>query len=142
MVVGDKSAITSIELTVPFELCVDSAVARKTERYSELLGTCRDVGYNANLLTLEVSSRGFIHTDSFDYQSFPATRAKQEMARTCLLQSFRFWCKHNWKEPATSHVATTRTHCCLTRPLFVFALSVPVSMLPCIALSFIIMYLV
>ena len=89
------SAIAIIELTVPFELCVDSAVARKAERYSELLGTCRDVGYNANLLTLEVSSRGFIHTDSFDYQSFPATRAKQEMACTCLLQSFRVWCKHN-----------------------------------------------
>ena len=106
MVVGDKSAITIIELTVPFELCADSAVARKTERYSELLGTCRDVGYNANLLTLEVSFRGFIHTDSFDYQSFPATRSKQEMAHTCLLQSFRVWCKRNWKEPATSQVAT------------------------------------
>ena len=108
MVVGDKSAIAIIELTVPFELCVDSTVAGKTERYSELLGTCRDAGYNANLLTLEVGSRCFIHTNSFDklYQSFPATRAKQEMARTCLLQSFRVWCKRNWKEPATSHAAT------------------------------------
>ena len=71
IVVWDRSAITIIELTVPFELCVDSAVAGKTERYSELLGTCRDTSYKANLLTLQVSSRGFTHTDSFDklYQS-------------------------------------------------------------------------
>ena len=53
IVVWDRSAITIIELTVPFELCVDSAVARKTECYTELLGTCRDAGYKANLLTLE-----------------------------------------------------------------------------------------
>ena len=112
IVVWDRSAITIIELTVPFKLCVDSAVARKTERYSELLGTYRDAGYKANLLTLEVSSRGYIHTDSFNklYQFFPATRAKQaalekEVVRTCLLQSFRVWCKRNWKETATSHVA-------------------------------------
>ena len=100
-------------LTVPFELCVDSVVARKTKRYSELLGTCRDACYKANLLMQEVGSRGYIHTDSFDklYQSFPATRAKQvalekEVVRTCLLQFFWVWCKRNWKEPATSHVAT------------------------------------
>ena len=96
IVVWDRSAIFTIELTVPLELCVDSAVARKTERYSELLGTCRDASYKANLLTLEVGSRGFIHTNSFDklYHSFPAARAKQvalekEVVRTCLLQSFR-----------------------------------------------------
>ena len=91
---------------------MDSAVARKTEHYSELLGACRDAGYKDNLLTLEIGSRGFVHTASFDtlYQSFPATKAKQvalerEVVRMCLLQSFRVWCKRNWKEPATSHVA-------------------------------------
>ena len=52
IVAWNMSAITIIELTVPFELCVDSAVARKTERYAELLGTCRDADYKANLLTL------------------------------------------------------------------------------------------
>ena len=77
IVVWDRLAITI--MTVPFELCVDSAVARKTERYSELLGTCRDAGYKTNLLTLEVGSRGFINIHNFDklYQSFPATRVKQ-----------------------------------------------------------------
>ena len=92
IVVWDRSAIFTIELTVPLELCVDSAVARKTERYSELLGSCRDAGYKANLLTLEDGLRGFININNFDklYQSFPATRAKQtalekEVVRTCLL---------------------------------------------------------
>ena len=115
IIVWDRSAITIIELTVPFKLCMDSAVARKTERYTELLGNCRDAGYKANLLTLEfkVGSRGLINIKSFDklYQSFPATRAKQtalekEVVRTCLLQSYRVWCKRNWEKPATSHVGT------------------------------------
>ena len=71
IVVWGRSAITIIELTVPFEFCVDSGVAMTTERYSEFLGTYRDAGYKAKLLTLEVDSRGFIHIDSFDklYQS-------------------------------------------------------------------------
>ena len=79
IVVWDRSAITIIELTVPFELSLDSTVARKTEHYSELLGACRDASYKANLLTLEIGSRRFIHTASFDalYQSFPATKGKQ-----------------------------------------------------------------
>ena len=63
-----------------------------------------------NLLTLEVSARRFIHTDSL-YQSFTTTKAKQvalekEVVSTCPLQSFRVWCKRNWKEPARNHVAT------------------------------------
>ena len=109
IVIWDKSAITIIELTVPFELCIESAVTRKTERYSELLSTCRKSGYQANLMTLKVGSRGFIHTASFDalYQSFPATRGKRdalerEIVRKCLLQSYRIWCKRNWKEHTTT----------------------------------------
>ena len=92
---------------------MDSAVAGKTERYSEFLGTWNDADYRTNLLTLEVSSRGFIHTDSFDklYQSFPVTRVIQvaletEVVHVCLLQSYRVWCKRNWRGPAASHVAT------------------------------------
>ena len=113
IVVWDRSGITIIELTVPFELCVDSAEARMTKRYTELLGNCRDADYKANLLTLEVGLRGFINIDSFDklYQSFSATRAKQtalekEVVHMCLLESFRVWCKHNWEKPATGHVGT------------------------------------
>ena len=111
IVVWDRSAITIIELTVPFELSLDSTVARKTEHYSELLGACRDASYKANLLTLEIGSRGFIHTASFDalYQSFPATKGKQtalerevvHVPATVLLGLVQ----GNWKEPATSHVA-------------------------------------
>ena len=50
----------------PLRALCGLSVARKTERYTELLGTCRDAGYKANLLTLEVDSRGFSNTDSFD----------------------------------------------------------------------------
>ena len=58
LVVWDQSAVTIIELTVPFELCFDAAVARKTSRYSELLASCRETGFQSKLITIEVGSRG------------------------------------------------------------------------------------
>ena len=109
IVIWDQSTITIIELTVPFELCFEFAVARKTDRYSELLASCRDAGYKATLLTVEVGSRGFIHTASFDrlYQLYPAIRSKRdafekEVVRRCLLQSYNIWCKRNWREPTNT----------------------------------------
>ena len=84
------------------ELCVDSAVARKTKHYSEVLGACRDAGYKANLLTLEISSRGFIHTDSFDrlYQLFPATQSNRLPWRGR-------WCAHVCYSPSGSGASVT-----------------------------------
>ena len=78
IVVWDQSSITIIELTVSFEFCFDSAVARKSNRYSELLDACREAGYTTTFLSIEVGSRGFIHTASFDclYVQFPANRNK------------------------------------------------------------------
>ena len=109
IVVWDQSSITIIELTVPFEFCFDSAVARKSNRYSELLDACREAGYTTTFLSIEVGSRGFIHTASFDslYASFPANHNKRDslerdVVRRCLQESYRIWTKRNWKEPATT----------------------------------------
>ena len=62
----DERTITLIELTVPYEMCTESAIERKRHRYHGLLEDCRANGYIAKLLTVEVGSRGFLHCRSFD----------------------------------------------------------------------------
>ena len=103
--VWDEMTITLIELTVPFEVCTESAIQRKRQRYHGLLEGCRENGYTANLLTIEVGSRGFLHCNSFDilYRLVPSRRHEQEaleaeIVRACLQESYRIWCKRNWKE--------------------------------------------
>ena len=105
IIVWDQKSITLVELTVPFELCIESAVHRKRHRYSDLLDDCRAKGYSATLLTLEVGSRGFLHCSSFDslYKLVPSRRCHQEaletdIVKTCVQESYRIWCKRNWSE--------------------------------------------
>ena len=106
--VWDQTRITLIELTVPFETCTDSAIQRKTHRYRDLLSECKANGYTADLLTIEVGSRGFLHCSSFDslYRLVPARRQDQEalegdIIKICVQESYRIWCKRNWKEADT-----------------------------------------
>ena len=96
LVVWDQSAITIIEFTVPFEFCFDAAVARKTSRYLKLLASCREAGFCSKLITIEVGSRGFINTTSFDafHAAFPTKCTEKEslerdMVRKCLMESYR-----------------------------------------------------
>ena len=101
----DERTITLIELTVPYEMCTESAVERKRHRYHGLLEDCRANGYTANLLTVEVGSRGFLHCRSFDslYRFVPSRICEQEaleeeIIRICIQESYRVWCKRNWRE--------------------------------------------
>ena len=109
IVVWDQATITIIELTVPFELCFNAAVQRKMDRYAELRSSCQEAGYKADILTIEVGSRGFINTPSFNalYEAFPAKQyqreaLEQDVVCKCILESYRIWCKLNWKEPSVA----------------------------------------
>ena len=113
---------------------MDSAVARKTERYAELLGTCRDAGYKANLLTLEVDSRGFSNTDSFDkhYHAvifLPPEPNRRWHARAC------------YSPFGSGASATGKSQPCYYRLDHLFLPCSPCVHVVCIALSFFIMYL-
>ena len=52
IVVWSQSIIVIIKLIVPFELCFNTTVTRKTSRYSELLNSCKEGCYRANLISL------------------------------------------------------------------------------------------
>ena len=112
--VWDKTNITLIELTVPFETCTDSAIRRKRHRYQDLLSDCKANGYSANLLTVEVGSRGFLHCNSFNslYDLVPDGRRQDqealetEIIQICTQESYPIWCKRNWKETETPNDTT------------------------------------
>ena len=55
-----KSA-TILELTVCFETNFSEAHLRKEKKYSELMEEVENNGYSAELITLEVGSRGFVN---------------------------------------------------------------------------------
>ena len=100
-----SKAIHLVELTVPFETGFVEAQERKRTKYQPLLEECQKSGFTASLITIEVGSRGFLNTDSFNqlYQLIksnksPRTDFEKKIVRTCLICSFDIWCKRNWKD--------------------------------------------
>ena len=57
---SDKQAIL-IELNVCCESSFQAAKERKESKYLELMEEVENNGYNVDLITLEVGSRGFVH---------------------------------------------------------------------------------
>ena len=56
---------TLIELTVCFETAFEAAIRRKTEKYQELQEEAQNRGYRAEIMTVEVRSRGAISVQGF-----------------------------------------------------------------------------
>ena len=92
------------ELTVCFESNFKDAARRKTAKYMDLLQQARNSGYRAQLLTLEVGSRGVPHFDSFKKLSVTLSMTNKELnsllqstARAAIAGSFKIWCSRNKK---------------------------------------------
>ena len=56
----DLKQIQLIELTVPFELNIESSTLRKENKYAGLLSDLGTVGYDASLIHIAIGSRGLI----------------------------------------------------------------------------------
>ena len=59
-----KRHVTIIELTVPFETNISKARQRKLDRYAALVADINKTKYIADLICLEVGSRGLINKDN------------------------------------------------------------------------------
>ena len=53
-----KKEVYFCELTVCFESSSDAATNRKEARYQDIVSAATDAGYSADLITIEVGSRG------------------------------------------------------------------------------------
>ena len=94
--------IIMIELTVPFESCLEEAMKRKEAKYMELVEKWRSTGEDATLITLEVGSRGFIHKTGFEkLKRLTKTTANQlkqltvKCVREAIVSSNKIFCSRN-----------------------------------------------
>ena len=105
MVIWSDRSICLVELTIPFEAGMAEAAERKRAKYEELLGACAASQRTANLITIEVGSRGFINAPSLDelYRHLTPSRKlerkelEKQITRKCITRSHEVWCKRNWK---------------------------------------------
>ena len=97
--------VTILELTICFETSYEAAAQRKVTKYLELKEALNK-GYKANVVTLEVGSRGFISIKGFkslskalvavtkrDFRHFLIT-----VAQTTIVESHKIWCVRNWSD--------------------------------------------
>ena len=100
IVVWNAPSVHKVEPTILFETGIEEAASQKQTKYAELVDHCRQNGFHATLITVEVASRGFIHVPSFAelYKIVNASsKTRSEMEREVIHQaiegSFHIWCK-------------------------------------------------
>ena len=96
-----------IELTVPFELNIDQAHKRKLDKYTALVSDIKSNGFECDIITLEIGSRGYISPDNqkrlksilklcnnpASFKSF-----RDDLSKLAILSSFSIF--HAHKEPS------------------------------------------
>ena len=97
---SDKQAIL-IELTVCCESSFQAAKERKESKYLELVEEVENNGYNVDLITLEVGSRGFMHVAGFLEQT--VWLSKTRISYLC----YQLWPKQLLKVHTRSGLAET-----------------------------------
>ena len=94
--------VCMVELSVCFDSLFHDAAQRKESRYCELLASFTQSGCRAELITLEVGSRGLPHMAGFLKlgKRFGLSRREvkellTEVGRLAISGSFRIWCSRN-----------------------------------------------
>ena len=60
LILETSKQVILLELTVPWEDCIEEANKRKRAKYTELLEKCRSNGWRARCEPIEVGYRGFV----------------------------------------------------------------------------------
>ena len=97
-----QKEVIIIELTVYFEGAYAAAQERKTAKYLELATEVERKGYNVELITLEVGSRGLVCIDGFQQLRDTVCVGKrkwrqllQNVAIAAINGSYRIWTSRN-----------------------------------------------
>ena len=79
-----NKTVTILELSVPFELNVESTHARKVDRYQGLINDIEDNNFTVKYYPIEIGSRGYINSDNVNrLKSFIKNHAKDSKLSTC-----------------------------------------------------------
>ena len=91
-----------VELTVSFETNFAEAAQRKQAKYVHLVEQAQAKGYTAQLVTLQVGSRGVPDLPGFEQLAHLLSLSKDDMrhllegvSSTALSGSFQIWCSRN-----------------------------------------------
>ena len=105
LVIHDKrnNSIIICELTVPFELNIESARGRKLERYTQLAADINLKGFKCDLICFEVGSRGIITKDNKSqiyriFKVFNESKVKQhfnKISQIALVSSYIIYLARN-----------------------------------------------
>jgi len=97
-----QKSLMLIELTISYETNFDDAAERKEVKYEELITGARTSGYDAELITLEVGSRGVINPAGFKHLrqtlNICSTKMSELLLCTCkraIEGSYSIWCSRN-----------------------------------------------
>ena len=92
-----KKSFIILELSVPFELNIDSTHSYKVDKYLKLISDIKDAGFNVKYYPIEIGSRGYISkSNSNQLKSFCKDinltshfkTTKESMCRIALLSSY------------------------------------------------------
>ena len=94
--------IVLVELTVCFETSFHLAAERKSAKYEDMVVRARSSGYEAQLITLQVGSRGIVDMAGFTQlqQQFHLPKHTfnlllQRISQLAIEESFKIWCRRN-----------------------------------------------
>ena len=100
-----RQEVILFELTVCFESNFDNTQQRKREKYLDLMETIQRTHFRAQLVPLQVGSRGFLDLRGFEVIQNLCTCQKKEwkkfladVSRAAIWGSHHFWCTRNWKD--------------------------------------------
>lgn len=103
--------VIMLELTVPWEERMEEASGRKREKYAELVEDCRNRGWRARCLPIEVGGRGFAGKSLCRAYSLlgitgarkrraicSATEAAEKASRWLWIQRDKAWTSASWTQ--------------------------------------------
>lgn len=103
-----------IELTICFETSFSNAEERKEAKYEDLVARAKSSGYNAQVISLEVGSRGLVRYNGFEKLKKEFNIHKKDLSsslinvsRRAIIESYKIWCRRNTQPHHYSTVPTT-----------------------------------
>lgn len=98
----ERRQVRLVELTVCFDTSFENATERKRRNYNDLSEEIKRMGYECDVITLQVGSRGFVDTDSFErlrkilnVKSRNFTNFLREISSVSIKESFKIWSSRN-----------------------------------------------
>jgi len=95
----NDQSVCLVELTVCYDTLFQEAATRKEHKYLDLLSAIRKAGYKADLITIEVGSRGLPNMCEFEKLSKEQLKLTKSQTRDLMVQagramlgSFNIWC--------------------------------------------------